>query len=179
MKKLLLLVSLAVFMTALVGCAVQTKLITRERVDQDLTSTSGNRGYLIGNAPAAGERKTTRDYFEVQVEVPSIERENRVPKKVKEAPAPAPATNFGPSVSEPAIERPAVAAKPEFTEYKVQKGDTLQKISMKFYGTTKKWKKLFEINKEVMKSPDKIHPGMVLKIPAAGAAVEKESEFIK
>lgn len=49
--------------------------------------------------------------------------------------------------------------------YVVQKGDTLQKISSKMYGTTKKWKKIFEANKDVLKNPDKIRPGQKLVIP--------------
>ncbi len=49
--------------------------------------------------------------------------------------------------------------------YTVEKGDTLQKISDKAYGTTKKWKKIFEANKDTLKSPDKIKPGQELVIP--------------
>ena len=49
-------------------------------------------------------------------------------------------------------------------EYTVQSGDTLQKISQKLYGTTKKWHKLYLLNKDILKSPDKIHPGMVIKV---------------
>lgn len=50
--------------------------------------------------------------------------------------------------------------------YVVQKGDTLQKISEKMYGTTKKWKKIFEANKNVLKNPDRIKAGQKLIIPA-------------
>lgn len=56
-------------------------------------------------------------------------------------------------------------AKEEQKTYVVKKGDTLQKISDKMYGTTKKWKKIFEANKEVLKSPDLIKPGQKLVIP--------------
>jgi nucleoid-associated protein YgaU len=49
--------------------------------------------------------------------------------------------------------------------YTVQRGDTLQKISQKFYGTTKHWKKIFEANKGKMKKPDMIVVGMVITIP--------------
>lgn len=165
MKKLFVFLALAVMMAALAGCSVTTKMVTRERVDQDLTSSAGNRGYLVGTAPAVGERNPNKTYMEVQVEVPAIEKENRVPKKVEEVAEPAPATNFE-------AEGPAAAASEELTNYKVQKGDTLQKISMKLFGTTKKWKKLFDMNKDVLKSPDKLRPGMVIKVPKTGAAAE-------
>lgn len=49
--------------------------------------------------------------------------------------------------------------------YTVEKGDTLQKISKKFYGTTRQWKKIYEANKELLKSPDTIRPGQTLNIP--------------
>ena len=55
----------------------------------------------------------------------------------------------------------------DYTMYTVQKNDTLQKISQKFYGTTKKWMKLFEVNKEVLKSPDKVYPGITIKVPSS------------
>ncbi|MBI4707793.1 MAG: LysM peptidoglycan-binding domain-containing protein [Candidatus Omnitrophica bacterium] len=52
-----------------------------------------------------------------------------------------------------------------FEKYTVQKNDTLQKISKKFYGTTRKWTKIYEANKEFLKSPDRVRPGQVLNIP--------------
>jgi LysM repeat protein len=49
--------------------------------------------------------------------------------------------------------------------YIVQKGDTLQKISEKVFGTTQKWKSIYEANKNVLKSPDRIRAGQKLVIP--------------
>jgi LysM repeat protein len=49
--------------------------------------------------------------------------------------------------------------------YIVEKGDTLQKISDKVYGTTRRWQEIYEANKDVLKSPDKIVPGQKLVIP--------------
>ena len=56
-------------------------------------------------------------------------------------------------------------AKEESKTYVVQKGDTLQKISDKMYGTTKRWKEIYEANKAVLKSPDFITPGQENTIP--------------
>lgn len=53
----------------------------------------------------------------------------------------------------------------EIKTYVVQKGDTLQKISEEIYGTTKKWKKIFEANKDVLGDPDQIRVGQKLIIP--------------
>lgn len=49
--------------------------------------------------------------------------------------------------------------------YVVQKGDTLQKISQKLFGTTQKWEKIYNANKHVLKTPDRIRPGQKLVIP--------------
>jgi nucleoid-associated protein YgaU len=49
--------------------------------------------------------------------------------------------------------------------YTVKKGDTLQKISQKFYGTTKKWRQIYEANRKVLKDPDKLTVGTKLTIP--------------
>ncbi|MEK6732285.1 MAG: LysM peptidoglycan-binding domain-containing protein [Candidatus Omnitrophota bacterium] len=49
--------------------------------------------------------------------------------------------------------------------YVVKKGDTLQKISEKFFKTTTKWKDIYEANKHILKTPDRIRPGQKLVIP--------------
>ena len=50
--------------------------------------------------------------------------------------------------------------------YTVQKGDTLSKIAKDFYGNANKYQQIFEANKPMLKDPDKIYPGQVLRIPA-------------
>lgn len=52
-----------------------------------------------------------------------------------------------------------------FVDYKVTKNDTLQKISKKFYDSYSKWPRIYEANKDVLKSPDVLTPGINLKIP--------------
>ena len=50
--------------------------------------------------------------------------------------------------------------------YVVRKGDTLAKISKKYYGTSKKWRRIYKANRKTLTDgPDKIHPGMKLVIP--------------
>lgn len=49
--------------------------------------------------------------------------------------------------------------------YKVQKGDTLWKISDKVYGSGKKWAKIYYANKSVIPDPDKLKAGVTLVIP--------------
>ena len=59
----------------------------------------------------------------------------------------------------------AESSSPSFQEYTVQKDDTLQKISKKFYDSYSKWPKIYEANRDVISDPDRIKPGIVLKIP--------------
>ena len=44
-------------------------------------------------------------------------------------------------------------------------GDTLSKIAKKEYGDSKRWPAIFKANQDILKNPDVIHPGQVLKIP--------------
>lgn len=50
--------------------------------------------------------------------------------------------------------------------YTVQKGDSLSKISQKFYGSTKYWKRIVEANKDKLGHSQTLRPGMVLTIPS-------------
>lgn len=50
-------------------------------------------------------------------------------------------------------------------DYEVEKNDTLQKISKKFYGSYSKWPRIFDANKDVLKDPNFVKPGIVIKIP--------------
>lgn len=68
----------------------------------------------------------------------------------------------------------AASPPPRTTErevtYTVQKGDSLSKIAQQQYGDGKRWKAIFEANRDQITNPDLIHPGQVLKIPSIGEA---------
>ena len=49
----------------------------------------------------------------------------------------------------------------------VVSGDILSKISKEHYDDANKYPVIFEANQPMLKSPDKIYPGQVLRIPAA------------
>lgn len=65
---------------------------------------------------------------------------------------------------EEAIELPEPGASPVF--HTVVKGDTLWKISEKTLGSGARYKEIFEANRPMLKDPDEIYPGQVLRIPA-------------
>lgn len=54
---------------------------------------------------------------------------------------------------------------PEGQFHTVESGDTLSAISKKVYGDAMKYGIIFEANKPMLKSPDLIYPGQVLRIP--------------
>lgn len=54
---------------------------------------------------------------------------------------------------------------PEAQFHTVISGDTLGKIAKKYYGNAMKYPVIFEANKPMLKDPDRIYPGQVLRIP--------------
>ena len=56
-------------------------------------------------------------------------------------------------------------AKATSTKYTIQKGDTLEKIAKKFYGSVSRWTLIYEANKESIKDPSRIYPGQEISIP--------------
>ena len=54
---------------------------------------------------------------------------------------------------------------PESQFYTVKSGDSLSKIAKSYYNNAMKYPVIFEANKPMLKDPDKIYPGQVLRIP--------------
>jgi nucleoid-associated protein YgaU len=64
--------------------------------------------------------------------------------------------------------QPAAApaqAQPQSQFYEVKSGDTLSAIAKQFYGDANRYSAIFEANKPMLKDPDEIYPGQVLRIP--------------
>ena len=55
---------------------------------------------------------------------------------------------------------------PQSQFHTVAEGDWLSKIAKKYYGDESKYGVIFEANKPMLKDPDEIYPGQVLRIPA-------------
>ena len=168
------------------GCVVRTYPLTKDRVDQDLT---GNRGYLKGEGPAVEteDRKTTRRTQVVEIELhPPIKFEKAPKQRILDT-GPMEKTedrelwgNRGyltqsqtPEITESG--NVGMAQGVGLERYTVKKTDTLQKISKEFYGTTKKWRKIFEANSDTLKSPDKIYPGQVINVPVESLKEPREN----
>ncbi len=179
----------------LTGCArITTQVVEKPRVDQEL---EGNRGYLAGSGPAPVQRKTTRRMLQTDVEMPTWDELHPWKKPAKpeaRAPAAAPEAPAWEEAARPdtrAWQPPAVVEEPEepvlpalpgqpLATYTVEKGDTLEKISRKFYGTTRRWRRIYEANREVLRNPNRVYPGQKLTIPSleeepSRAPAEEES----
>jgi len=155
-------ISLLTLSLALSGCVARTYNLTRDRIDQDLSPASGNRGYLMGMPPEAAERKATRTVRVVEIELGFAKKlPARSAGITKQAPAEGMAETMEAGETLPA------ATEQTSKSYTVGKNDTLQKISKKFYGTTRKWKDIYEANKDILRTPDRLYPGQTLKIPSS------------
>ncbi len=55
---------------------------------------------------------------------------------------------------------------PQAQFYEVKSGDSLSKIAKAHYGDPMKYPVIFEANKPMLKDPNLIYPGQVLRIPA-------------
>ena len=58
-----------------------------------------------------------------------------------------------------------VIPEPEAVFYEVKSGDSLSKIAKAHYGNAMKYNVIFEANKPMLKDPNLIYPGQVLRIP--------------
>lgn len=142
------------------GCRAATRVTTVPRVDLELEG-AGNRGYLVGTPPPAGELKTTREMIETDVEIPSFYKPKRGTTAGLEEIVP-PEMDMEDTGGAP-------AAGP-YDSYVVQKGDSLWSIAAKpeIYGKATHWRRIFDANRDLLKSPDRLKAGMTLKIPRGG-----------
>lgn len=162
---------LAVFLGVILlgGCVTRTYITETPRVDTDI---QGNQGYLSGTPTAelqkAKKLGPNRINSVLEVELPSLPKlpqhkglKNEAVKPVQEE-----AISEEAAVStEQMSSAEAVTSEKKYESYTIQKDDTLQKISEKFYGTTKKWQMLYDENKDVLKSPNNLRPGKTIKMP--------------
>ena len=149
------------------GCTMRSYVQEKGRVDQEI---SGNGGCIQGTCPQVDRSNlpTTRDTYVLEIdagpskiEAAKSDKSSDVAKTSYSEESSTSERNYG-NINE--------ASTPEVvessaTEYKVEKGDTLQKISKKFYGTVKRWNEIYEANKDVLKDPNHIKPGKTIRIP--------------
>lgn len=191
-KKLLEIFLGLVLLFVLTGCLRKVEVVTRERLDQELT---GNRGVLYGSVPTTpSQASPTREYVEWDIEVPTYEVSVRIPEWRRRTEDKALWGNQGyltggpratakgrvipsepqkpvarplprPFFAPPETEKALKPAQAAYTTYIVKKGDTLGSISSHVYGTSKAWKDIYEANRNVLEDPGRLYPGQILRIP--------------
>ncbi|MCF7870497.1 MAG: LysM peptidoglycan-binding domain-containing protein [Candidatus Omnitrophica bacterium] len=169
MRKILFLL----FIVFLSGCMrVRTYTVEKPRKDRDI---EGNQGYLLGESDEVQKDNklgSTRKISVLEFEFGPKSKEE-VASEVLESEEVYQQESGQKDVSrqETAVSELKVkeydinSPQYEYEDYTIKKNDTLQKISRKFYGTTKKWELIYQENKDSLTSPDKIYPGMKIKIP--------------
>lgn len=152
------------------GCLSRTYTIEKPRTNLEV---NGNQGYLFGTPkeePKPNKFGNTRKVSVFEVELGAHPRKKANKEEVK--PQEEVMYEEMATEEEPMIEESPAASEKNYEMYTVQKDDTLQKISQKFYGTTKKWKMLYDENRDVLKTPDRVYPGKTIKIPLLGSKGE-------
>ena len=166
-----------IILTALCsGCvSIHPRIVERPRVDQELPA---------GAEEQYPNREKTRQVIEVEIDqkgkqdvekqvstnaASPIEKSTEGQSKVVTEPKSTVVVhdeNFTfPKMTSQALTQPAVAANTAAEQYVIQKDDTLQKISKKLYGSYSKWTVIYDANRDVIKDPNFLKPGKVLKIP--------------
>lgn len=90
--------------------------------------------------------------------IQKVDNQMRVPLASIQPPAGAAATAAPTGTDDHADEEAVVF-------YPVEKGDTLSAIAKRLYGNANLYPKIYEANRPMLTSPDKIYPGQVLRIP--------------
>ncbi len=162
------------------GCSsskvrVRSYLQEKPRVDQKM---SGNSGYLLGTPKAddAQDKKTTRKIYVLEFSKTAPDQQGSsnggIIKYKRDAGLDSTAQDIR-TTGLTQVDLPSssgdlvgtVVVENSVVEYIVEKDDTLQKISKKFYGEYSKWPQIYENNKDAIENPDFVRPGTVLKIP--------------
>lgn len=183
MKKISILL-VAIFVLS--GCHVHTYTVRQPRKDTEIT---GNQGYIMGEPTGEEIQKKdsklsdTRPITVMEVGLDSTPKKETQKNRQYKRHIYRKKDNLDKVDSEEGADlieldiddeigtREAVEIedwqKPtvDYQHYVVKKNDTLQKISYKFYGTTRKWKMIYQENNDKLKSPDSIYPGTRIRIP--------------
>ena len=112
-------------------------------------------GYLDGLTLQEENLKLKREIADLKARIGLPLSEPLPPGQIRSLRSPSPAQ------PETTMPKPATAPK----NYVVQKGDSLYAISRKFYGDSSHIDRIYQANRDVMRSKNSLQVGQVLKIP--------------
>lgn len=140
------------------GCyTTRTYVVNKERVDQDIPGQTDK-------TPVKTRKMVVFEVIEKEKAHPVLAEDTGA---ASSAAAAAPATaqsGFDLPKNDPFVDKASVAVVPP-QSYMVEKDDTLQKISKKVYGSYSKWTVIYDANRDVIKDPNFLRSGVMLKIP--------------
>lgn len=116
---------------------------------------------LLGHHDDEQEREAVRRHREAQQRLTDARRHRELREQAE--------TSQRPPTHQQHSTFPENAWRKEFELYVVKKGDTLWGIARQIYGTGKHWPRIQQANPVVLKDPDLVNPGLVLRIPKGEA----------
>ena len=152
-----------------------------EKMGEPITAIYHYRQYLALQ-PDSGKKQVVEDFIERAklslaaklpqspgvdpAELTRLQNENAALRmrvtELEKVPAPAPVPPPAPAVEPPPSPAPAPA---ETRTHVVQKGDTLQSLALRYYGTRSAWEKIYTANRAILPSKDQLKVGQQLVIP--------------
>lgn len=149
---------------------IKNKLVTYKNTGEVIQFVLGGRkvgsGYYVVTQVTENVQeviaggKVKRIVFEVGL------KESQKPKKTKSK-TDKKSTAKKAKLSRKTASKKTVSAvkKTSYSTYTVKSGDTLTSIAKKYYKTGGSYMKIYNANKDILKSPDRIYAGQTLKIP--------------
>lgn len=135
-------------------------------VEESVTTTAESEATLeMGQPPTAAESEVSQPSAGLPVEVsPPMGPAEAAPA----ATAPPAGTAEAEAPPAPAPLEVSPQAAPQPRTYTTQAGDNLWKLAQRFYGDGRRWKVIYEANRDVLPSSSEVPVGVVLVIPAEG-----------
>jgi len=144
------LLALGLLGTGLTGCGEKS---SRTRDDGHGYAGRGNR---------SGSDEVPADDRRVIIERPDEKRTYRISSRDEPTTRDEPSRTTPPA---PPVEEPAPARAEGIRIYEVQPGDTLWKISDRFYGHSRHWRRIYSANRNRVDDPRELPVGIKLIIP--------------
>jgi nucleoid-associated protein YgaU len=106
-----------------------------------------------------------------KIVLPDLSATSAKETAINPSPSPSPSPSAGITSADSASPSTSIAATPTGPHYTVASGDSLQRISIKLYGSSSQWEKIYDLNKKKIGSnPARLRVGMVLELPKAPRA---------
>lgn len=156
--KILSVLAVGVFMALIMGCEspklAQVPLTPEEHLWSNYVKESG---YGSWEPPQTVFPSTPEDQVSLQPTAPEV-------MIIEENPMEIDITGAGVVAAKTGLKEEKIVSEPQ--SYTIEHGDSLWKISEKFYGDGRKWQLISDANKTTITTPNKLKVGTKITIPA-------------